>query len=96
MDRFQASDADMHMPICRMPWHDPELEVETGGYPRNMLSALLTTLLVHCKQQSLSSHEAKAEAQEAKLKPVSRSIRYTAKLKPIRKVSSLSGVSETL
>lgn len=66
--------------ICRMPWHDPELEV---GH-RNMLSALLTTPLVHCKHQSLGSH--KAKIQEAKLKTCQlgyQVVRYTAKLKPI-------------
>ena len=45
----------------------------SGGYHRNMLSALLTTPLVHCKQQSLGSHKAKAKTLEAKLSPVSRS-----------------------
>lgn len=63
--------------ICRLPWHAPELEVGTGGYHRNMLSSLLTTLLVHCKQQGLDSH--KAKIREAQLNSVSRSIMYTAK-----------------
>jgi hypothetical protein len=62
--------------ICRLPWRGPELEVGTGGYHRNMLSSLLTTLLVHCKQQGLDSHEAKTP--KATLKSVSRNM-YTAK-----------------
>jgi len=79
-----ASKLLMETCICRMPWHDPELEVETGGYHRNMLSALLTTPLVRCKHQSLGSH--KAKIQEAKLKTCQlgyQVVRYTAKLKPI-------------
>jgi hypothetical protein len=64
--------------------------VGTGGYDRNMLSALLTTLLVHRKQRSLNSH--KAKTREAKLRPVS----WNMELKLIRKASTLSIVSETL
>ena len=67
-----ASKLLMQTCICRMPWHDPEMEVDSGGYHRNMLSALLTTPLVHCKQQSLGSHKAEAKTLEAKLSPVSR------------------------